>query len=394
MKLPQTKYRDQRIAVFGESGSGKTVLLSSFYGSAQEPEFLHSSEFRIGADNPGQGTRLYQMYLEMRDKALVPEVTRVRPETYVFSVTMPKGSASGKKGQKPFDALRLSWFDYPGEWFEEDTPERTEAIRKTETFENLLKSDVAFLLVDGQKLIDHAGEEHKYLKSLFHNYRTGLAVLQDRLIPQGEPLERFPRIWVLALTKTDLFDDLDVYGFRDLVIGNAGADLAELRNQIAAFVEDSDALAVGEDFLLLSSARFEPGKIEIDRRIGVDLILPLAAILPFERHVWWAAKKMLPGQVAEQALEQAGLLAGAIFNLTNKVRVGKDTNPALASLLGFLKLVKPDHIEKAINLVGDKLEDANRHAVASHDHLAAVLTGFKIALENAEKNRVLLRGSQ
>ena len=31
---------EQHIAVFGESGSGKTVLVSSFYGATQEPEFL------------------------------------------------------------------------------------------------------------------------------------------------------------------------------------------------------------------------------------------------------------------------------------------------------------------------------------------------------------------
>jgi ABC-type dipeptide/oligopeptide/nickel transport system ATPase component len=31
---------EQQIAVFGESGSGKTVLLSSFYGAAQDPKFL------------------------------------------------------------------------------------------------------------------------------------------------------------------------------------------------------------------------------------------------------------------------------------------------------------------------------------------------------------------
>ena len=31
---------EQHIAVFGESGSGKTVLLSSFYGATQEPQFL------------------------------------------------------------------------------------------------------------------------------------------------------------------------------------------------------------------------------------------------------------------------------------------------------------------------------------------------------------------
>ena len=43
----------QEIAVFGESGSGKTVLLSSFYGAAQEPQFVRKSLFRVVADDFG-----------------------------------------------------------------------------------------------------------------------------------------------------------------------------------------------------------------------------------------------------------------------------------------------------------------------------------------------------
>ena len=34
---------EQHIAVFGQSGSGKTVLVSSFYGGTQEPQFLDAS---------------------------------------------------------------------------------------------------------------------------------------------------------------------------------------------------------------------------------------------------------------------------------------------------------------------------------------------------------------
>jgi hypothetical protein len=37
-----------------------------------------------------------------------------------------------------------------------------------------MKSDVALVLVDGQKLLDYAGEEEKYLKSLFWAFATAL----------------------------------------------------------------------------------------------------------------------------------------------------------------------------------------------------------------------------
>jgi ABC-type dipeptide/oligopeptide/nickel transport system ATPase component len=35
---------EQHIAVFGESGSGKTVMVSSFYGATQEPQYLQASD--------------------------------------------------------------------------------------------------------------------------------------------------------------------------------------------------------------------------------------------------------------------------------------------------------------------------------------------------------------
>src|SRR4051794_15221202 len=67
---------EQHIAVFGESGSGKTVLLSSFYGATQEPQYLKNSRFYVVADNVGQGNRLHKNYLGMRDSAQVPAVNR------------------------------------------------------------------------------------------------------------------------------------------------------------------------------------------------------------------------------------------------------------------------------------------------------------------------------
>ena len=63
---------EQHIAVFGESGSGKTVLVSSFYGATQEPQFLKDSLFHVVADDVGQGNRLHQNYLGMKGSARVP----------------------------------------------------------------------------------------------------------------------------------------------------------------------------------------------------------------------------------------------------------------------------------------------------------------------------------
>ena len=78
-------------------------------------------------------------------------------------------------------------------------------------------------------------------------------------------------------------------------------------------MDSPDALAVGEDFVLLSSAKFEPNKIEVTERIGLDLVLPLAAMLPFERHIRWVEQKQIPAKVAEELLGGAGALAAALI---------------------------------------------------------------------------------
>jgi hypothetical protein len=57
----------------------------------------------------------------------------------------------------------------------------------------------------------------------------------------------------------------------------------------------------------------------------------------------------------------------------------------------LLSFVKAEHIQAAIDFAGKKLEEANQRALADHDFLLATLTGFKIALEHAERDGVLLR---
>ena len=193
---------EQHIAVFGESGSGKTVLVSSFYGATQEPQYLKKSLFNVVADDIGQGNRLHRNYLGMRDSARVLEPTRFTATSYSFSVKLKHGSDPKAVRTRPFDALRLVWHDYPGEWFEQDVS-GSEAQRRIDTFRSLLSSDVALLLVDGQRLADNSGEEERYLKSLLANFRNGLLSLKEELLEGGKPLVEFPRIWVMALSKSD-----------------------------------------------------------------------------------------------------------------------------------------------------------------------------------------------
>lgn len=372
---------EQHIAVFGESGSGKTVMLSSFYGATQEPQYLQKSLFHVLPGDIGQGNRLHRNYLGMRNSARLPPPDRFAATSYSFSLKFKDGAEGNGLNARPFDALRLVWHDYPGEWFEEDVSGPEEARRRIDTFKALLSSDVALLLVDGQRLLDNAGEEERYLKSLFGNFRNGLLTLKDDLLEDGKPLVDFPRIWIFALSKSDLLPDLNVFKFRDLLIERASDDIDELRKVIAGFVEASNALSVGEDFVLFSSAKFDTDKIEVAERVGLDLVLPLAAVLPFERHARWAQAMHLPGKLVENLLRGAGSLAASLLG---KARM----SGPLGLLLNF---VGPDVVQEAANMAEDKLKEINAQAVAKRDFITATLTGFRMDLVKGEDAKTLLR---
>jgi hypothetical protein len=375
---------EQHIAVFGESGSGKTVMVSSFYGATQEAEFLRTSLFDVTTDDPGQGHRLHANYLGMKNSARRPETTRFSSIPYAFSVRLRDRNVEAKN-PKPFDALRLVWHDYPGDWFEQDVSGPEEAHRRVSTFKSLLGSDVAFLLVDGQRLLDNAGEEDRYLKSLLGSFRTGLLRLTDQLLEDGKPLVRFPRIWILALSKADLLPDVDVFGFRDLVIGKASDDLDELRKVLEGLVDSPDALAVGEDFMRISSAKFEPNRIEVTVRMGLDLVLPLAAMLPLERHIRWVEQKRIGARVVEELLGGLRDLAVVLS------RMAKFASP-IGRVLGLVGIGVVDAAMKAASKLGvEQLRKMHDEAMAKRDYMAAVLTGFALDLHNGEEQGVLFR---
>jgi len=393
--MAKSRKKEQHIAVFGESGSGKTVLLSSFFGATQDPSYAKDHQFRVVADDVGQGHRLLQNYYKMRSSAQVPQATRFRAAPHRFSLKLKDPLDAKTKKAMPFDALSIVWHDYPGEWFEQDVSGAEEARRRVDTFRSLLVSDIALLLVDGQKLLDNPGQEERYLKALFGNFRNGLLSLRDDLLEDGKPLVEFPRIWMIALSKADLLPQLSVNDFKALLVEKTAEDLQDLRETIASLVQADDALSVGEDFLILSSAKFEAEQIDVEQRVGLELLLPLASVLPFERHVRWQQKKELPGKVAEQLLGKAATVGAPAMALTMLgARVLRLPGPvgAVASLLGGA--LSKDALSDAANLAGDKLKQVNAQALAKKQTLTAILTRFKMDLEKGEADEVLLRSQR
>lgn len=381
------RVREQNIAVFGGSGSGKTVLLSSFYGAAQEQAFFKESLFNIIADDTGQGSRLRQNYLGMKNNSQVPEITRFAATPYGFTIKLKDQGDPKFAKVRPFDALRLVWHDYPGEWFEEEPSSEEEAERRIKTFRSLLRSDVALVLVDGQKLLDYAGQEEQYLKSVLWGLRDGLLRLKDDLLDDSKPLAEFPRIWIIALSKADLHPELDVHGFQDLVIEKAAGDITSLHEVLKGLVQIPEALSMGEDFMLLSSAKFEPGKIEVTERVGVDLLLPVACLLPMERLAQWAERFEIPRKGLDFFADNAAAIAAALIGaqrfavLLNKV-------PKIGPLLA--KFALPAMLT-AVKLSESKIREINAEARKNRDFLTATLTQFRLQLDQSVKDHILVK---
>jgi hypothetical protein len=393
--MKQGRVLDQHIAVFGESGSGKTVLVSSFYGAAQEPSYIKKSPFYIVATETGQGNRLHQNYLGMKNSSRWPEATRFEATSYSFAIKLKDASTSRAMKNSTFDALRMVWHDYPGEWFEQDQSSPEEARRRIDAFTTLMQSDVALLLVDGQRLLENPGEEEQYLKLLLTNFRNGLLSLWDGVAGNGKPVVQFPRIWVLALSKSDLLPDVDVFAFRDLLIEKASAELDELRQVISGLVLDGGALSVGEDFMLLSSAKFMPLRIEVTARVGVELILPIAAALPLKRHLKWAQGKKVGGVVAKHLLEGVEAIANALGGVAALIEAmdKKKDNKLIAGASLLLKTFG-SALAELVNASKNRIDKANRSVVAEQETLKATFARFEKDLENGEDLRILIRGDK
>lgn len=321
------------------------------------------------AENAGQGTQLHQNYLGMKKSATLPEATRFTSTAYRFLLRLKGESDGGALQTKPFDAVRLVWHDYPGEWFEQSVSGQEEAKRRVETFRALLASHVALLLVDAQKLLDNSGEEERYLKSLFTNFRNSLLLLKDDLVENDDLLVTFPRIWVIGLSKADLLPDLDVRGFKELLIEKVGRDIVALHDVLGDLVVSSAAMSFGQDFVLISSAKFSPGSIEVDKRIGLDLILPMASVLPFDRHLRWAQTEKMSRRVAAGFAGNAELIAAAIGGAGSlaSVMIGKK-NKVLGAVGLALSRLTP-RLEDAIKAAGERLEAGDEAARTKRENL-------------------------
>ncbi len=312
---------EHHLAVFGESGSGKTTLLTSFYGHQQAATFKAANGYSLLAKDTGQGVKLLSSYLRLEED-LLPPTTRFQDAEYDFAVNVHG---------LPDPAARLVWYDYPGEWWTE-TQMGEVHDRKKDTFSRLIQSDVSFFLIDGAKFHESRGA---YITRLFASFRDELMRHKDHLIKDGQKLGQFPKIWIICMSKADLFDGYRAENLRGDVLKTAEQELKLLRDEIASMVSEPEVVSLGEEFLLLSSASFdrETNRVtDAKKTFGVDLIAPIAMLSPLT-HAYRRAQMCAKGPIAAKnvadSLRHLTLrwmkeifLVGRLFQMLNDAALG------------------------------------------------------------------------
>lgn len=361
MYIPRRSAFEQHVAVFGESGSGKTTLISVFYGHQQAVAFSKSAGYSLLATDTTQGQKLLQMYHRIGEDLLPPQ-TRYKQDVFSFGIR-PHGL---KK-----DAGRIFWHDYPGEWWSE-TRDGEEDEQKKKSFKTLLCSDLALLLVDGQRLLDN---QENYIPRLFKSFRDELSRQRDSLTSGDKLLESFPKVWIICLSKADLFPGKDAEWFRNEIIKVASDELEALQDVIKSMVKNPESIALGKEYLLLSSAKFdsETGNVKDPKTtIGIDLISPLAIMSPLRHAKKWAQ------------IESSGKKT-----LVRSVEIIRCTTTSLLRWLPFIGNVfhvLDDELKGGI----EKLHQVHEKAVKKGDILLAILASFEMRLNQPKTETVYL----
>lgn len=247
-----------KLALFGQSGSGKTTLLASYFGNLQRASFEQTTGYRLEAENTSIGNQLLQRYYNMENDGKFPLGTDQFVE-YRFGL---------KIGDLPEPGLRVIWYDYPGGWWEREPADVSERLARKNAISQLLTCHVGVILIDGQRF--HS-EGINYVRHLLDQFKSEIRRIKDFHAAEGNPIEDFPKQWVIAISKADVLPDgATAQTTCSQLVGGAADQLAGVAKAL-----ESDRF--GDQFLHLSSVQGDGSRVlDAHRYVGLQLIAPVA----------------------------------------------------------------------------------------------------------------------
>lgn len=245
-----------RIALFGESGSGKTTFLSKYFGIVGSGTFGRQFGYDISCVDKEKGAELLHKYFDMTDNNTFPPSTHDIGRYYPFMFNIYK---------QPKPILHFEVSDYPGEWWNKSPlpPEANEFLA------SLLASDVGFLFIDGSKYLKHG---KGYLCALFGSFYNAIVHMPPSL--------NLPKQWVLIISKCDLLEEaFSAKEMSQIVLSDPiVSDSLQRLSQVVG------CPALGEDVLLLSSVKsFDGVTIQSVDDLGFQYFAPLSLFKALEK---------------------------------------------------------------------------------------------------------------
>lgn len=280
-----------RVAVFGESGSGKTVLLSTFYGINTKSEvFLGKSLFlSISKEQAQIGRRLLANHNRISQSVSFP------PSTDDFTIYNFRASTFGSN----ITFLDIDWYDYPGGFWL--VPEKIPRDLRVK-LKQLIQCDVGILIIDGERF---SQEGKKYVKRIFSQFNKTIARLKKEVVGWVDTMQRksLPKHWIIALSKADSLDEsFSAEEFYKFVFQCALTEMEDLGKTV-------NSPQFGDSFLLLSAARrVSTDKFDGSSPFGFDLIIPSL----FENSIRSVVKKANPNLVSKFRAEVSGTTTSII----------------------------------------------------------------------------------
>ncbi|KYF74643.1 hypothetical protein BE17_53400 [Sorangium cellulosum] len=351
---------DLHVAVFGASGAGKTVLLAAFYRAQTQPSFQEEYAYKIQAVNKAQGNQLLGRFYRLEEGKFPEGSTRFDEIEFDF---FPR--------DLPEAAVRVHWYDYPGRWWEDDPVDAEEREAMRQGLLKLGMSQVGILLADGAK---YRSEGTGYIRWLFEHFADECDRLRRTSAAAGDEVS-FPREWILALSKADLFPpDYAARDFEREVCRDADDQLAKLCSVLRA------EHAFGHRFMLLSSVAAPVNAhahAQVDPRtsLGVRTLAPAILVSTVEGAVREAQATRKEKSAKETFFQ-------GLRDLVQFVDSVDDFLPKRYQIVS--KILRFVSIKDFASTRVDRLKKVREDALRRGDTFKAVLTGMVAALRDEE----------
>lgn len=256
------------VAVYGGSGAGKTVLLSSLFDCLGRPGPSKGRGYVIRAENKHLGNRLLLAYEDIIKKGDMPDGT-AHMEEFRFSLGNERAMSW---------PLQFSWFDYRGGiWdqigaVDDDKNPLLQEPKSLSDLKTLASCIAGLLIVDGEDFVSNPGGSIIELTARLERLGTIRKAYEKKTrflwFFSGEEIT-YPEEWVIALTKADRMpDDYSAKTFCDEFLRmdrKHGLPFAQVAEKLG--VQDG----LGHRFMILSSFK-QNGGPPYERGFGVELL--------------------------------------------------------------------------------------------------------------------------